>query len=292
MPPAEKPRHRSGYSPEDTLQVRSACLTVAVTLGAHLDEVCIVGGLVPSLLIDLQRSSGAAENRADPHPGTNDLDIGLALALLDDKRYAEISQRLRQEGFRPDTNAKDNLSLQRWRLGDMQVTIDFLMPPAPGQDYSRRVQPLQADFGALITPGLELAFDERIQIDLDGHTLKGEQVTRSIPLCGPAAFTVLKALAFADRGEPKDAYDLIYVVRGTPGGSRAISKRLKTHAAVHPSIVEEALGLLARDFARPDSLGPRRAAAFETIDPGDLDNAAADAHGQVDDLLTAYHEDP
>ncbi len=111
MPPAEKSRHRSGYSTEDTLQVRSACLTVAVTLGAYLDQVCIVGGLVPSLLIDLQQDSAVVEDRADPHPGTNDLDIGLALALLDDKRYAEISQRLRQEGFRPDTNAKDNLSL-------------------------------------------------------------------------------------------------------------------------------------------------------------------------------------
>jgi hypothetical protein len=54
MTPAAKPRDRSGYSPAETEQVKSACLTVAVTLGALMGELCIVGGLVPSLLIDQQ----------------------------------------------------------------------------------------------------------------------------------------------------------------------------------------------------------------------------------------------
>jgi hypothetical protein len=115
VPPAEKPRHRSGYLPEDTLQAVSACLTVAVTLGGYMDDVCIVGGLVPSLLIDLPRRQTATELDAGGHPGTNDLDVGLALAVLDDDRYAEISHRLRQEGFEPDTNEKGNVVLQRWR---------------------------------------------------------------------------------------------------------------------------------------------------------------------------------
>ena len=133
MPPADKPRHRSGYSSEETLQVRSACLTVAVTLGAYLDDLCIVGGLVPSLLIDLQQQDSAIDDKPDPHPGTNDLDIGLALALLDEQRYAEISRRLRQEGFRPDTNADGNLTPQRWRLGDLRVTIDSSCPRRPAR---------------------------------------------------------------------------------------------------------------------------------------------------------------
>ena len=52
MAPPAKPRDRSGYTPEETEQVKSACLTVAVTLGALMGELCIVGGLVPHLLID------------------------------------------------------------------------------------------------------------------------------------------------------------------------------------------------------------------------------------------------
>jgi predicted nucleotidyltransferase len=287
MPPAEKPRHRSGYGQEEFEQVKAACLTVAVTLGAYLDDVCIVGGLVPALLIDRVRDTDDDE---DPrHPGTNDLDIGLALALFDDERY-EISARLRAEGFAPDTNDAGNPIVQRWRLGELKVTVDFLMPPAPEQAPTLRVQNLQPDFGALVTPGLELAFDERVEVDLDGHTLKGERVRRTIPVCGPAAFVVLKALAFGDRGEPKDAYDLVYVIRHTPGRGRAIAERLATHAERHAPIVQRALRLLARDFDGPDGLGPTRAAGFaiaEPAEPGELDDAAADAQGYVDDVLRA-----
>jgi hypothetical protein len=281
MPAPDKPRHRSGYTAEETEQVKAVCLTVAVTLSAYLDDVCIVGGLVPPLLIDTTRT----DDDDDLHPGTNDLDVGLALALLDDERYAEISRRLRSEGFKPDTNENGNQTVQRWRLGELKVTVDFLMPPAPAQDLAVRVQNLEPDFGALVTPGLELAFDERVNIELNGHTLTGERARRSVPVCGPAAFVVLKALAFGDRAEPKDAYDLIYVIRHTPGRGTVIAERLRLHAQLHAEIVARALGLLNRDFNTPDNIGPRRAAAFAITADAELDDAAADAHGFVDDLL-------
>lgn len=285
--PADKPRHRSGYTAEDTLQVESACLTVAVTLGAYLDDLCVVGGLVPSLLID-QRTPSTGSGAG--HPGTNDLDIALAIALLDDHRYAEISHRLRQEGFGPDENAKGNPAVQRWRLRDLKVTIDFLMAPLPGQDTNRRVQFLDGEFGAMVMPGLELAFDERVHVEFDGHTLGGEKVTRTIPVCGPAAFIVLKALAFGDRAEPKDAYDLIYVLRATEGAPVSVADRLARHAQQHGGIVDRALDLLVRDFSEAQALGPQRAASFEVIDPEEHDAAAADVHGYVDDLLGACRQ--
>ena len=284
----EKPRHRSGYDAEEFEQVKAACLTVALTLGAYLDDVCIVGGLVPALLIDTARDDDRDED--ERHPGTNDLDVGLALAVLDDERYAEISARMRAEGFQPDTNDAGNQTVQRWRLGNLKVTVDFLMPPAPEQDQRVRVQNLESDFGALITPGLELAFDERVDVELEGHTLMAERATRTIPVCGPAAFVVLKALAFADRAEPKDAYDLVYVIRHTPGRGQAIAERLANHAEHHAAIVGRALALLARDFDGPDGIGPGRAARFTIAEPAEqeeLNNAAADAHGYVDDLLRA-----
>lgn len=286
----DKPRHRSGYSAEEYEQVKAACLTVAVTLGAYLDDVCIVGGLVPALLIDIARGDDGDGER---HPGTNDLDVGLALGLLDDERYAEISARLRAEDFEPDENEEGNRVVQRWRLGNLKVTVDFLMPPAPGQDERVRVQNLEGDFGALVTPGLQLAFKERVDVELDGFTLKGERVSRTIPVCGPAAFVVLKALAFGDRVEPKDAYDLVYVIRHTSGGYRTIAKRLASHAESDALVVARALDLLARDFDGPDGIGPGRAARFtipEPADPVELASTAADAHGYVDDLLTAYRQ--
>jgi hypothetical protein len=68
-----KPRRRDGYTPEDLLQVQATCLTVAATLGARLDDICVVGGLVPSLLID---QAQGPDPEMGGHPGTADLDIG------------------------------------------------------------------------------------------------------------------------------------------------------------------------------------------------------------------------
>lgn len=285
MPPPDKPRHRSGYHREETQQVESACLTVAVTLGALMDQLCIVGGLVPSLLID--RELGEDAGPGDEHCGTNDLDVGLAIALLDEGQYKEITHRLRQEGFEPDRNKQGNPTPQRWKLGDLSVTIDFLLPPLPDGKKGGQVQPLEGDFGALIAPGLELAFEERHEVEIDGHTLKGERVRRTVPIAGPAAFVVLKALAFTDRGEPKDAYDLVYVLSRWPGGSADIARRLAMHRG---EVVGKALDALQKDFSDPDRIGPLRAAEFEGEEGEDRearDEAAADAHGYVDDFLRA-----
>lgn len=287
MPP-NKPRYRSGYSHEETEQVKSACLTVAVTLGTLMDDLCIVGGLVPSLLIDQQL--GPDPDTGDLHPGTNDLDVGLAIGLLDDEQYTEISRRLSQEDFEPDHNEVGNLTPQRWKLDGLSVTVDFLMPPVPGATRGGRIHHLEGNFGALITPGLELAFDERHEIPIDGFTLKGEAARRNIPVCGPGAFTILKSLAFAGRGEPKDAYDLVYVLRRWPKGVGDVANRLASHAREHRDIVETGLRELANNFAAPESIGPLRAAAFEGSQGDDLAAAAADAHGYADDLLRACRE--
>lgn len=278
-----KPRHRSGYRREETEQVEAALLTVAVTTGALMDQICIVGGLVPSLLID--RAHGLDPETEAGHPGTNDLDVGLAVALLDDGQYTEMSERLRQEDFGPDKNEKGNPTPQRWKHESLNVTIDFLLPPLAGIEEGRRTHPLEGDLSAIITPGLQFAHAEREEIAVAGHTLKGERAERTIPVCGPAAFVILKALAFHDRGEPKDAFDLVYVLRRWPDGIADIVERLGAHLESAPTVVRAAFEQLASDFDSPDSIGPQRAAEFDGDPGGDLDAGAADAHGYVDDLL-------
>jgi hypothetical protein len=49
---SEKPITASGYTPEHLELVRATCLYVATKLGDLMDELVIVGGLAPSLLID------------------------------------------------------------------------------------------------------------------------------------------------------------------------------------------------------------------------------------------------
>lgn len=283
MAPEQKPETAAGYRREETEQVEAACLTVATVLGDLTDEICIVGGLVPSMLID--RASDVDETDQPPHCGTNDLDVGLSAVLMDGERYAEVSRRLREAGFRNDETEAGRPTRQRWRLGTLKVTIDFLIAPLSEDKEGGDLQDLEADFAAIVAPGLQLAFDEQVPIRLDGRDLHGDRASREVWICGPGAFTVLKAHAFRRRGLGKDAYDLVYVLRRWPDGIDDVASRVAAHAGSEPDTVRQALGFLAEDFATIDHVGPRRAARFDAGE--DEDALAADAHGAVDDLLPA-----
>ena len=107
----------------------------------------------------------------------------------------------------------------------------------------------------------------------------GAWATRSIPVCGPGAFTVLKALAFGNRAENKDAYDLFYVWSGV--GVPEVAESL---APLRPSThIDDALSVIERDFCNHDGLGPIATAQFITL--GLDDNVQAEVVGHAQELL-------
>jgi hypothetical protein len=206
-----KPTTAADYTPEMVTLVRRTCLYLATKLGDLMDEIVVVGGLVPSLLID--QSNLPADT--DPHAGTMDLDLGIAFALVNEERYAEVTERLASDGFKPDLNTK-----------------------------------------------------------------------RQIRVCGAGAFVVLKALAFRNRGENKDAYDLFYLLRNYGSSVEAIADELRPLR--EDSSTKKALHYLDEDFQQIDSIGPKRVAEFlfgqsdETIQ--------ADTLGYVRQLLQAVQQ--
>jgi hypothetical protein len=202
-----KPIVASGYSPAAFQAVRAASLYLATKLGDLRDDFVIVGGLVPSLLIPQAELSGDRPR----HVGTMDVDLGLAIAILEEQRYHELCGRLQNAGFEPDTNDAGRTTNQRWRIDSegRTVTVDFLIPATVESDRGGSLRNLEEGFAAIITPGLELAFQDRRLVTLDGESLHRERASREVWVCEAGAFTVLKALAFDGRGENKDAYDLI-----------------------------------------------------------------------------------
>lgn len=272
-----KPVSGDGYASDQFGRVRQTCLYIATKLGDLLDEIVVVGGLVPNLLIDQNNLPSGVE----PHAGTMDLDMGLALAILDEQRYREVSARLRDAGFEPDVNDQGNRTFQRWTTTFPQpVTVDFLIPPNDKTDQANRILHIEADLAAIVTPGLELAFQNRSWIELSDRIPSGAWATRNIPVCGPGAFTVLKALAFGNRTENKDAYDLFYVWSGI--GVADIARSL---ALLQPNTnVDKALQILERDFFGHDGPGPVGAAHF--ITGGTDDDIQADVAGQAQALLS------
>ena len=275
-----KPLRASDYRTEDVELVVSAALHVATVLGDLMGELTIIGGLVPTLLF-LGRDDQAPEE--DSHCGTNDLDVALAVALLDDSRYREISDRLRGAGFEHDKNDAGNPTPQRWTLPGVKVTIDFLIDPVATGDEGGTIRHLEADFGAVVAPGVELAFVDREVVALDGTTLVGDRASRDVFVAGPAAFTVLKAHAFHLRGERKDAYDLYYVLRRWVPGLTDVVERLGGLRERDALVVERALEYLEADFETIDHLGPRAVSRFVT---GGLDDdVQADVFGLVADFM-------
>jgi len=274
----EKPSRAAEYSKEQVQLVTATCLYVATILGDYMEQAVIVGGLVPSLLIDQKN----LPDGADSHAGTMDLDMGLTLAIFDNKRYQAITDRLRSAKFSPDVNEQGNLTRQRWKIEKAgKVTIDFLVPPVSEDDEGGQIKDIEKDFAAVITPGLELAFKDRIKIPLEGYTIFGEKAKRDVYVCGPGAFVVLKALAFRKRGENKDAYDLYYHIRNYGSGVEDIAKALKP--LLHEKEAKEAIKILDEDFTSNDSVGAVRVARFIT---GGTDEAIqAEVAGFVRNLL-------
>ena len=271
--------HHDDFTPDQVAGAREAYLRVALKIGALLDDLVAVGGLVPTLLTE----GGHLTVREDEetHAGTVDLDIGLDLGLLDSGRYTAISKALRDGGFVPDTNDRGNATGQRWRM-TQGATVDFLIPPTADVTAGGRLQNLEPDFAAIVTPGLDLAFRDRARIEIQA-VIDGALVSRSVWVCLPGAYTVLKALAFHDRTKDKDAYDLHYVLAHFGDGPAAAAQHLRP-LLDHPE-AERAVAILRTEFAAIDHAGPAAVARF-LLRNGD-DALKADVAGVFADFLAA-----
>ena len=65
----EKPSRAAEYSKEQVQLVKDTCLYVATILRDYMEQTVVVGGLVPSILIDQKN----LPDGADSHVGTTDL---------------------------------------------------------------------------------------------------------------------------------------------------------------------------------------------------------------------------
>ena len=144
----------------------------------------MVGGLVPYLLVDQDDLPAGS----DPHAGTMDLDMGLALAILNQQRYRDLGARLRDAGFQADMNDRGNQRLQTWTApAPHPVRVDFLIPPADDTAEGGTVLHIESDLAAIVTPGLDLAFKGRRWKELSGRIRSGALVTFNRTTMTPAS---------------------------------------------------------------------------------------------------------
>jgi|GEM_PF-78143 len=247
-----KPKHRGGYTAAHTDLCERALLTLLRGLGPWRESIFLIGGLVPKLLIDRNRPVREA---ADAHAGTMDVDLVIDVQVLTrTDAYRTLEQNLKAMGFERGLNIDGQPQHFSWRkrFAGMTVVVDLLCDgPVEG---GGRVQALPGErrLSALAIPGAHLVFTNYVEVELDGELLEARgDASARIRVAGIVPFLVLKALAFEDRSEQKDAYDIVYALMNYETGPEVVAGHFAAEMARLPeeTLLQRALEILRKRFA-------------------------------------------
>jgi hypothetical protein len=262
-----KPQTFDGYAQGGiTLDCERLLVTLMRGLGPWRDSMVLVGGLTPRYLVPPGPD-------VPEHAGTQDVDLVVDLEILTGttEAYHSLEENLAKLGFERATNDKGQRVNWRWEVkaGPVLLRLEFLadMPGMGG-----RVQPLltEGNLSALNVPHSAIVFDHCNEAEITAETLGGNGVvTQKFKHADLVAFTVLKAWAFHQRWERKDAHDLVFCLDNAMGPDAVAAEFKAALAGKHAEKVADALGLLRRHFADEDPVegwtkdGPVAVAKFE-----------------------------
>ena len=278
--------HRTAYDRFATDRCERVLLTLLGDVGPWSKRIYLAGGLAPRYLV------GRLPSGTGAHVGTTDVDLIIGLALDDKapKTYRTLHNNLTNAGF------KQTQPSFRWSrtVGGVSVYVEFLCETdqvEPGAIY-RPKGGTGSKIGAFNVRGAQLVTRDYIERAIDGDRLDdGGRSTVTVRIAGLLPYTVLKILAFQDRHENKDAYDLVFVILNYVGGPTAAGRAsAASRIAGHPQATE-AIELRSERFADSDHDGPRAYAEF-LADPDD-DEAKArlrnEAVAVIDQYLAGFH---
>lgn len=284
MPP--KPETTRGYSTAATALAEQVLLTVWSRLGAFREHLVLVGGLAPRYIVP--QPSHAASTAVPAHCGTYDVDLAVSLAVADLRAYESIHHTLTETlGFEPGTNERGREQRHSFSkmMGRNRVILDFLTTQYEGPDNSL-MHALEDKLSAIQVEGLGLALQEPLKVTVAGNLLDNGSYKAVVNVCRPVPFVVLKALALEKRGEPKDAYDLLYVLRYYKQGPGSVAAELRPEERIQASF-QRALAALRSHFGKPEQDGPAKYAVFNRSEA----NAAMLAYAAVQEFLKKLGND-
>lgn len=249
-----EPRNASAYDARATQAVRAVLIELGQVLGDYLNDLVVIGGAVPWLLLP---------DAATPHVGTIDIDLALnPKTLQTNRRYADLVRSLEQAGFERQLEGIETFQLQKMVRVDeaelVAVTLDLLKPARPKTKRNRPA--LIPDFRVVDADGAEFALQNPQMITLKGFMPDGRNNTVSLPVADLPSFLVMKGYALQKRDKPKDAYDIYYVIKHYPAG-------LEELALVCQPILENrdariGFEYIASKFKGFDDFGPQTVLAF------------------------------
>ncbi len=265
------------YSADQVEAARSVLLELVHLLGEYRDDIVVVGGWVPKLLL---------RTTATPHVGSIDVDLALNHRNLREAGYATIQELLLRRGYERDLRQPFIFHRTVVVKGNpVKVEVDFLAGEYEGTGPKHRTQLVQ-EGRARKARGCDLAFDLYVEADIEGELPEGGRDQARIRVSSLVAFLVMKGMALHDRLKEKDAWDVYFTLTNYPGGLDALVEEFKPH--LEHGMVQEGLRKIAEKFASPEHVGPKFVADFDEIyDSEERALRTRDAFERVNYLLAA-----
>ncbi len=277
-----KPKTAEGYSREGTDLAERVLLDVWSRLGDFREHLVLVGGLAPRYIV---RQAGESPFPAPPpHVGTVDVDLAVSLTVASLRTYQSIHSTLVETmGFEPGRGrgGRDQRHSFIKRVGVTPIVLDFLTTKYGGPENSL-MREVEEHLSAIQVEGLGLALKDPLQVHVEGLLLEGGLYGAMVNVCRPGPFVVLKALALEKRGEHKDAYDLVYVLRHYKEGPESVAREIPEEERAEESF-QKALSVLRARFESIEHDGPVKCGTFHHSEI----NTAAQAYAAVQDFLNA-----
>jgi hypothetical protein len=263
---------RIDYTAAAVDAARSVLIELTHILGEYREEIVLVGGWIPELLIPQSQ---------ERHVGSIDVDLALNHKELTEVGYRMIGEILRQHGYVEDIHQP---FIFRKKVRGQVVQVDFLAGEYGGTGKSRRTQKA-LDIQPRKARGCDLAFQVAPEtVTLRGHLPDGAADEVRVRIASVVPFLVMKGMALEDRRKAKDAYDIYFILQNYPGGVDAVVQAFKPHLKL--GLVEEGLQNIAGKFATLDHVGSRDAAEFEdTLDEEERAIRRRDAFEKVNYFL-------
>lgn len=254
-----------------------ALVRVAHHYGAR-PEFVLIGGLVPELLCS---TSGFG------HAGTTDIDVQLDLEIATGSvNAARLEQALRDAEFKPDPDR-----IWRWQVRDWSppAIIKFeLLADLPDERSNAIIQFKEAArLGAANLRGTGFASRD-VEVQRLSTVHAGIPMRAELNVTGLAGFLVAKTMAVFSRRQPKDWYDIAFVLLyNDSGGPEAAADAVLSRFSDDLDAIQPAIADLGGNFADPSAQGPEAYASQITLDHPDVlpVTARADAVAAVDAFI-------
>lgn len=242
---------QSDYKKEEVQKCLSVLIELMTLLGEFRNNIVIVGGSVPPLLLP---------EAEDKYIGTLDVDIALDFTKIDDSTYKTIVDTLKERGY---YQKEGDQPFKFYRdVEGMTVEVDLLAAEYGGTSDNHRHQDVQ-DARARKARGCDLVFGRYVTVELIGKLPSGAENKVTVKIASIGPFLTMKGMTLWTRMKEKDAYDVYFCIKNYPAGYEALAEQLKS--IIKNKLVQEGLGKIRAKFETVNSIGPNFVADFLEI---------------------------